>query len=80
MQEQQEVIFKVPGPQPPGTRPLEAIPRLRDRRAGRVPGLAWDGGGWLQVELNHASYQMLNMLSQIGATAEFYTDRLRQRI
>ena len=44
-QEQQEVIFNLPRPSPPGTRPLQTIPHPRDRRAGLVPGVA-RGGGW----------------------------------
>ena len=38
-----EVLFDLPRPPPPGTRPLQTIPHPRARRAGLVPGVARGG-------------------------------------
>jgi len=43
--EKQEVIFDLPRPPTPGTKPFQTIPHPRARRAGFVPGVARGGGG-----------------------------------
>ena len=44
-QEKQEVIFDLPRPPTPGTKPFQTIPHPRARRAGLVPGVARGGDG-----------------------------------
>ena len=44
-QEKREVIFDLPRPPTPGTKPFQTIPHPRARRAGLVPGVARGGDG-----------------------------------